>query len=150
MPCVCVVELKEIVHSGSDIGDDWRYEVGVGGVEARIDGQGHGEARQRIRLDPPRRWKLLPADCSEVVSIEVRVKAEEEDLFANDRGENTRSLIVACPEPGEGPNEFLNQQLVARVAEEPEFLKRVHWVTFIFDVETRCEAEGGRPDGEDP
>ena len=138
MLCACNVDLKEILHSGSDIGDDWRYQIIIEGVTVSIDGQGHGEARERIALDPPIGWHFRVPDCGPNVSFEVQVKAEEEDLFFSDRGEKTRTITVQCPEPGEGPNDFLNQQIVARVAEEPAFLRKVHWVTFTFDIETTC------------
>lgn len=139
MPCICEVLLREIVHSGSDIGDDWSYRITIGGTTVSIDGQGHGEARQRIGFDPPPSWHVENgAICGEAMSVEIRVQAEEEDLFVNDYGERTRVITVACPGTGEGPNRFLGQQLVARVVEEPAFLERVHWVAFIFDLETRC------------
>ena len=131
--------MDEIVHGGADIGDDWSYRVTVGGTTTSIDGQGHGEARQRIAFDPPIAWRIEGGDCGDVVSVEVRVQAEEEDLFVNDRGERTRVITVPCPQSDEGPNRFLGQQLVARVVEEPAFLQQVHWVAFIFDLETRCQ-----------
>lgn len=138
MPCACTVHLMEIIHSGSDIGDDWRYQIIIEGVTVSIDGQGHGEARERILLDPPIDWHLKLDGCGADVSFDVQVKAEEEDLFFSDLGEKTRTITVRCPEAGEGPNEFHNQQIVARVAEEPAFLRKVHWVTFVFDIETSC------------
>jgi hypothetical protein len=132
------VNLTEIIHSGSDIGDDWRYQIIIGGETVSIDGQGHGDARERIELDPPIGWTLRAQDCGADVSFDVQVKAEEEDLFLSDLGEKTRNITVRCPDEGEGPNEFHNQQIVARVAEEPAFLRKVHWVTFVFDIETTC------------
>lgn len=140
MPCVCEVALREIVHSGADIGDDWSYRITVGDTTIGIDGQGHGEPRQRIEFDSPPSWRIEGPSCGEVVTVDIRVQAEEEDLLVNDRGERTRSITVACPAPDEGPNRFLGQQIVARVVEEPNFLREVHWVAFIFDLETRCEA----------
>lgn len=139
MSCICEVALREIVHSGANIGDDWLYRVTVGSTTVAIDGQGHGEPRERISFDPPPNWKVAGGTCGEVMTIEIRVQAEEEDLFVNDLGERTRTITVACPEPDEGPNRFLGQQLVARVVEEPRFLEKVHWVAFIFDLETRCQ-----------
>ena len=139
MSCICDVALREIVHSGADIGDDWVYRITVGDTTINIDGQGHGEARQRISFDSPPSWRVEGGACGEIMTIEIRAQAEEEDLFQNDVGERTRSITVACPEPGEGPNRFLGQQLVARVVEEPDFLRRVHWVAFSFDLETRCD-----------
>lgn len=99
---------------------------------------GKGEARERIELDPPLGWQLEFPSCSEEVAIVVRVRAKEQDLFFSDKGEKERTLMVTCPEPGEGPNHFENQQIVARVVEQPFFTKVVHWVTFVFDVETTC------------
>lgn len=142
MACVCDVKLREIVHGGYDIGDDWRYRITVEGELVTVDGRGHGEPRERIVFDPPLHWRTAGGECGDVLSLEVRVQAEEEDLFVNDRGERTRTIEVTCPDPGEGPNRLLGEQLVARVEEEPSFLKEVHWVAFIFDLETRCVGRG--------
>jgi hypothetical protein len=137
--CICEVSLREIVHSGADIGEDWSYRITVGETTISIDGQGHGEPRERIAFDPSPSWRLEGGESGQIMSVEIRVQAEEEDLFQNDYGERTRTITVACPEPDEGPNRFLGQQLVARVVEEPSFLEKVHWVAFIFDLEARCE-----------
>jgi hypothetical protein len=136
--CICDVTLTEIVHSGADIGADWSYRVTVGETTISLDGQGHGAPRERIEFDPPPSWKVEGGSCGDIMSVQIRVQAEEEDLFQNDLGERTRVITVACPESEEGPNRFLGQQLVARVVEEPSFLEKVHWVAFIFDLETRC------------
>ena len=137
MPCVCTVELSEIVHTGRDIGDDWSYHVTVGGVTVEVEG-GKAEKDERIRLDPPYRWSIEASGCEDEIGIPVRVRAEEHDLIFSDKGERTRTLTVTCPEAGEGPNRFDNLQLVARVTEQPFFKKVVHWVTFVFDIETIC------------
>lgn len=137
MACICDVTLRDIVHSGSDIGDDWSYRITVDGVTVTLDGEGHGKPRERIGFDPPPRWEI-EGTCGEALDVDVRVQAEEQDLFVDDRGERSRTLTVLCPEAGEGPNRFPKQQLTARVEEEPNFLREVHWVAFTFDLETRC------------
>ena len=137
MPCTCTVKLTEIVHTGADIGDDWSYSVSIEGTTVAMEGIGSGEPRERIPFDPPYAWIIEVADC-DIVSLDVQVKAKEQDLFFSDKGEKVRTLTVTCPEPGEGPNRFENQQVVARVTEQPFLNKLVHWVTFVFDLETVC------------
>ena len=137
MPWTCRLELREIVHSGSDLGDDWGYEIVVNGRRVSIDGSGYGRSRDRILVDPPETWILRGQEHPDVLSVPIRVTAEERDLLFDDRGQGERTLELPCPEPGEPPRHFPNQQLVARVQGTPAFLARVNWVAFVFDAELR-------------
>ena len=137
--CTCHVDLKEVVHTGSYIGDDWRYANTIDGTERSIDDQGAGETRDRTTFDDPLRWTTNGNRCGDSMEIEIEVTATEKDVVFDDQGSSKRSILVSCPGPDEGSRTYAGEQLVVRVEERPLRNAMVHWVTFIFDLETVCE-----------
>lgn len=136
--CTCHADLKEIVHSGPSIGDDWSFSVTIDGKTRSFDANGLGASRDRIVFDEPLRWTTNGGGCGEVVALDIHVEATEHDVFFDDQGAERRTLTVRCPEDGEQVRRLEDQQIAARVTERPFKAARVHFVTFVFDFETVC------------
>jgi len=137
--CTCHVDLKEIVHTGAFIGDDWEFAVTIDGVTRAIDGSGTGETRDRTVFEDPIRWTTNGSRCGDSMTVDIEVTATEKDRVFDDEGDAKRALVVACPGPSETSRAYPGEQLVVRVEERPLRNAMVHWVTFVFDLETVCQ-----------
>ena len=139
--CICHVELKEVLHTGSDIGDDWVFSIEVDGVRRSIDMRGTGRTEDRVTFARRLRWTTYGHPCGSVMSVGVTVAATEKDLVFDDHGEGGGTFLVACPGPGGAPRVYPGQEIVIRVEERPLGDAMVHWVTFVFELTTICEAQ---------
>lgn len=139
--CACHVVLKEVVHAGAEIGDDWIFDVDVEGVRRTLDMRGMRHGQDRVRFARPPTWTAYGPRCGVVMSVGITVKATEKDLIFDDQGESGGTFLVACPGRGGSPLVYPDQEIAVRVEERPLGDAMIHRVTFVFDLTTVCEAE---------
>ena len=138
MTCICVFDLKEIRHSGADVGDNWSHTITVDEMAFVAKASRHGGVGVTDRIKIEHRWTLEDKPCGTTVEIPLSVCAEETDLFFNDRGEKIRLIEVKCPGPGGAPFKLSNHEIKVDVQERPAFLAGIDSVTFVFDIKAFC------------
>ena len=138
MTCKIIIQLVGISHAGSDIGDDWTYDVQVQGQRRRrINGQGWGRPGRRYPVF--RQWTFY-GDCGVPNSFRASAQMNEEDFIWDDTGTGSGTLVINCPafagviQPSNG------HQATGNVPESFGFLGTggTNTVTFHFNATAQC------------
>lgn len=134
MACICVFDLKEIRHSGSNIGSDWAYTISIDGETFSSKASVHSGAKITNRIKIQHRWTLEDKACGATLEIPLSVRAKESDLLFSDRGVKEKIIEVECPCPGGAPFKLPDYEVKVDVRERPGFLAGINYVTFVFDI----------------
>ena len=151
--CICVVDLKAIRHTGKFIGEDWLYVIGLNGRRGTI--RGHGKARIYPAGKRPR-WTLVTPTCGDRLSLDITIRAVEQDLVFDDENPEVTRLhtkVVQCPGPDSTePGKLINQVIQVPVTEDYGLFKgKTNQVAFEFNIEAHYHADiDSEADGENP
>lgn len=93
------------------IGDDWKYEIGVkvfnGGLvsEGSIEVPEHqlSSGTTEVPPGPPEPLVLDAGAVGDEVLVRIRLDATEVDALVSDHGSSSRDFSIRCPAAGESP-----------------------------------------------